>query len=208
MYFHLSFISPRSSPISSLREQDFINYVSLRDYRNAIQLALAMEQPGRLYSLFSAIRSQRTSTPTSVTGNASVDQVIQTLGPLELARLLKFIRNWNANNKTGAVAQTVLHAVLKLRSAKDVLGAFEGANLLRGGKEGEEEEEEDETPMLSKEREMKALKELLDGLIPYTERHLTRMEKMVQDSYVVDYVLNEMDSGLITGGDAMLMEVG
>ena len=41
-----------------------------------------------------------------------------------------------------------------------------------------------------------ALKEILDALIPYTERHLTRMEKLLQDSYVVEHLLSEMDDGM------------
>jgi len=43
------------------------------------------------------------------------------------------------------------------------------------------------------------LKELVDGLIPYTERHLSRMERLVQESYVVDYILGEMDDGMFDG---------
>jgi len=43
------------------------------------------------------------------------------------------------------------------------------------------------------------LKELVDALIPYTERHLSRMERLVQESYVVDYILGEMDDGIFDG---------
>ena len=50
------------------------------------------------------------------------------------------------------------------------------------------------------------LKEIVDGLIPYTERHLARMERLIQESYVVDFLLEEMDQGML-GGDGNLMEV-
>jgi len=43
------------------------------------------------------------------------------------------------------------------------------------------------------------LKELVDALIPYTERHLSRMERLVQESHVVDYILGEMDDGMFDG---------
>jgi U3 small nucleolar RNA-associated protein 13 len=43
---------------------------------------------------------------------------------------------------------------------------------------------------------------LLDGLIPYSERHFTRIDKLVQDSYMLDYVVGEMDGGLF-GGEVM-----
>ncbi|KAG9000005.1 U3 small nucleolar RNA-associated protein 13 [Tulasnella sp. JGI-2019a] len=198
-----------------LKEQDFVNYVSLHDYRNAILLALSMDQPGRLFNLFNALRSQRTGPDNStdrsqsITGNSSVDQVIKTLPLMELARLLRHVRNWNANNKSYTVAQTVLHAILKYRSATDVLKAFRGGNAIKVLAEIQDngDEDGDMTAASSKEKDMRALKELLDGLIPYTERHLARAEKMVQDSYIVDLVLNEMGSGVIFNGDAEMVGV-
>lgn len=46
------------------------------------------------------------------------------------------------------------------------------------------------------------LRELLDGLIPYSERHFARVDRLVQDSYVLDYVVGEMDGGMF-GGEVM-----
>lgn len=188
------------------REQDFLNYVSLNDYRKAIQLALAMEQPGRLLSLFTDIRSSSeledgTSTP-SITGHPSVDEVIRTLSGSDIARLLRYVRDWNAKAKTSGVAQGVLYAVVKLRSAEEVMQAFAdeaGESIVMKGS-GERVTATGGTP----------LKDLVDALIPYTERHLSRMERLVQESYVVDYILGEMDDGMFDGelgGDGTSMDV-
>ncbi|KAG8901786.1 U3 small nucleolar RNA-associated protein 13 [Tulasnella sp. 403] len=192
-----------------LKEQDFMNYISVQDYRNAILLALSMDQPGRLYNLFRAIRSQRASAtslpsdaPQGLTGSTPVDQVIKTLPPLELSRLLRHVRNWNANSKSYAVAQTVLHAILKLRSASDILKAFNTENAALADISNDTNQ-----PPPPRDQEMRALKDLLDGLIPYTERHLARAEKLVQDSYVVDYILSEMDSGIVVGANDDAMDV-
>jgi len=157
-----------------------------------------MEQPGRLLSLFTDIQcnsslaesedSSQSISTLSVTGHPSVDEVIRTLPGSDLARLLRYVRDWNAKAKTSGVAQGVLYAVMKLRSAEDVIRAFgdEAAEsmIIDGsmGKTGG-------TP----------LKELVDALIPYTERHLSRMERLVQESYVVDYILGEMDDGMFDG---------
>ena len=46
------------------------------------------------------------------------------------------------------------------------------------------------------------LGELLDGLIPYSERHFARIERLAQDSYVLDYVVGEMDGG-VSGAEVM-----
>lgn len=178
-----------------------MNYLSLHDYQKAIQLALAMEQPGRLLSLFTEIQSSSSEgmipggAVSSITGHPSVDEVIRTLPGSDLARLLQYVRDWNAKAKTSAVAQGVLHAVMRLRSAEDVMQAF-GAEVgegvfASGGL------------VSSTPRGLggMSLKELVDALIPYTERHLSRMERLVQESYVVDYILGEMDDGMFDGED-------
>lgn len=51
------------------------------------------------------------------------------------------------------------------------------------------------------------LKEVVDGLIPYTERHLARMDRLLQESYVVDFLLEEMDNGMLNGDDDMEVEI-
>jgi U3 small nucleolar RNA-associated protein 13 len=179
-----------------------MNYLSLNDYRKAIQLALAMEQPGRLLSMFRNLRSTSSaepenafdllSSPSSITGHPSVDEVIRTLSGSDLAKLLRYVRDWNANAKTSEVAQNVLYAVMKLRSAEDVMKAFgdeAGEIALASGTF------ESSKPGVGGT----ALKELMDAIIPYTERHLARIERLVQDSYVVDYILGEMDDGMFDG---------
>ncbi|KAJ7675342.1 U3 small nucleolar RNA-associated protein [Mycena rosella] len=186
-----------------LKEQDFLNYLELNDYRKAIQLAISMGQPGRLLSLFKDIRASAAEAPTpsaSITGHPSVDEVIRTLAGSDLAKLLRYVRDWNALAKTSIVAQGVLFAIVKLRSADDVMQAFgdevHEAALVEGEFGG-------------KGAGGTALKEMVDGLIPYTERHLARMERLVQESYMVDYVLGEMDDGMFDGDydeDAMNME--
>ncbi|THH27349.1 hypothetical protein EUX98_g6837 [Antrodiella citrinella] len=180
-----------------LKEQDFLNYISLNDYRNAILLALAMEQPGRLLNLFRNLSSL--STPSvlhapSITGNASVDEVLRTLAGSDLTRLLRYVRVWNANAKTSSVAQKVLHAIVKLRAAEDVMKAFTDDTLVTG-------------PRDQDQGGSTALRELIESLIPYTERHLVRMEKLVQESYVVDHLLGEMDDGMFGLNEDDEMEV-
>ncbi|KAK7058535.1 U3 small nucleolar RNA-associated protein 13 [Paramarasmius palmivorus] len=174
------------------KEQDFQNYISLHDYRKAIQLALAMAQPGRLLSLFRQVSSSDDAEESSVTGSSAVDEVLRTLSGSDLTRLLGYARDWNANAKTSAISQNVLYAIFKLRPADDVVKAFmdqvgEEA-LVSGVLNGS---------MASKGST--ALKEWIDSFIPYSERHLARLDKLLQDSYMVDYILSEMDDGVFDG---------
>jgi U3 small nucleolar RNA-associated protein 13 len=180
------------------REQDFTNYLALNNYRKAMQLALVMEQPGRLLSLFKGLRSASALAPPdhSITGDPSVDEVIRTLPGSDLVKLLRYVRDWNTNAKTSDVAQGVLHAVVKLRTVDDFMRAF-------GDEAGEAALASSQPLDASREKSAgaggTAMKEMVDAMIPYTERHLARIEKLVQDSYVVDYILGEMDDGMFDG---------
>lgn len=160
-----------------------------------------MQQPGRLLSLFKTVRAVSTAgneetvftPPPSVTGNASVDQVIRTLSSQDLGVLLKFVRDWNTNAKTSGVAQTVLYAIMKLRSAEDILGAYDNS----AQPVSLEESFDAPSGSASMSKEGTSLKDLVESMIPYTERHLNRMDRLIQESFVVDYILSEMDDGLL-----------
>ena len=175
-----------------------------------------MAQPGRLHSLFASLTSSseddddddssahaKTKTP-SITGHPAVDEVLRTLPGTDLVRLLRYVRDWNAHAKTSAVAQRVLHAIVKLRAAEDIARAFDEDAALSAAAAAASAPVDDDTfgkslptePLPIEGRGTTALKELIDSMIPYTERHLTRMEKLLQDSYVVEHLLSEMDDGL------------
>jgi U3 small nucleolar RNA-associated protein 13 len=201
MLSHLPIFRARLT--TNVREQDFVNYVALNQFQQAIQLALDMQQPGRLLNLFKTIAaSEVAKSGLSLTGNAAVDEVIRTLPGPELVKLLRYVKEWNANAKTSPVAQVVLYAIMKLRDAGMVMKAFGeevlDAQLSRGFVPGVKGEQQSGST---------ALKELVEALIPYTERHLARMNRLLQESYMVDYILSEMDDGMVQLEDDESMDV-
>ena len=152
-----------------------------------------MQQPGRLLSLFKSVRGGLDTEglltrSKSFTGSPAVDEVIRTMTAEDLIKLIKFVRDWNSNAKTSEIAQEILHAILKLRSTEEIMEFFRpqvGEEVYDAGG---------------------GLKEIVDGLIPYTERHFARMERLIQESHVVDFLLEEMDQGVLSG-EVDLMEV-
>ena len=170
----------------------------MHDYRRAVELALGMQQPGRLLTLFGDLRSvalEQGLQDTSVTGNHALDDVLRTLPSPDLSLLLRYVRDWNTNAKTSGVAQSVLYAVLKLRPAEDVVAAFSHSYT------------QDTGSSAYGSRQLITLKDIVDGLIPYTQRHLTRLDRMIQESFVMDYMLNEMDDGMFDGTEVEIMDV-
>jgi U3 small nucleolar RNA-associated protein 13 len=152
-----------------------------------------MQQPGRLLAMFKSVRDgpdlEGPNRSKSFTGSLAVDEVIRTISAEDLTTLIKFVRDWNSNAKTSEIAQEVLHAIVKLRSAEEIVDMFKPQATLIV--------EEEPTDVGG------GLKETVDSLIPYTERHLARMERLIQESYVVDFLLEEMDQGMLGGGDPM-----
>lgn len=189
------------------REQLFVNLVARHDYRNAIALALSMEQPRRLFDLFTSVDTGRERYKTfekedktlisfssndddsdqSITGSHAVDEVIRKMPSNQLIRFLAYIRDWNTSARTAGTAQTVLHAVLRLRSAEDVINSFERQANNDNGKGSVEKGKTTRAPELAS---------IIDALIPYTERHYARAERILTESCMLEYTLEAMDTFL------------
>lgn len=153
---------------------------------------MATNQPGRLYSIFKNIASSVGGPlPEGLTGDTLVDEVIRTLAVPDLARLLSFVCSWNSNAKTSGVAQRILFAIVKLRSAHGLMRVFDDEITIKPF----DMDNTDETSPTANPG-MTAMKELIEAIIPYTERHLSKVDRLLQESYLIDYILGEMDDGM------------
>lgn len=152
-----------------LKEQELSNYLQRKDWKNAITLALSLEQPFRLLQLFNQIIQDRPEHDTSVTGLEAVDKVLLGLSPDQTAKLLGYVRDWNTHAKNMRAAQTVLNTILRQRKVQEMI-------------------------------EIPGIKDLLDGLLPYSDRHFQRVEALTVRSYVVDYTVQAMDLMSLVGG--------
>ncbi|KAJ5483391.1 hypothetical protein N7530_002637 [Penicillium desertorum] len=174
------------------QDQELQNYIRAGAYREAITLALQLNHPGRLLSLFtSAIDAaddptlpaeDRERAAASLSGNPSIDEVLQNLDPANLRTLLLRLRDWNTNARTSRVSQRILYALFRSYPASTFV---ELATQSVRGKEG---------------RAAAGMKDILQALAAYTERHYRRVEELVDDSYLVEWVLGEMDGGVGLGG--------
>lgn len=166
-----------------------MNYIMIKDYHNALVLALSLNQPGRLLSLFKQIiLSSQDDLEGQEVSKSAMDAVLKKLSPQDLIKLLKHVRDWNTSAKTSGVSQTILYSLLKLRPVDEIAEAFNSTIKFNGMIE----------PPVSKDAAL-TLSELVQAMLPYTERHLARLDRLIQDSYIIDYVLKEMDGGIVDG---------
>ena len=148
-------------------DQRLQNFMRNGSYREAITLALQLNHPARLLSLFTAVVGTYPPEEGSLCGVKAVDNVIVNLGDEQLSALIGRLRDWNTNAKSAPVAQRVLWTILKSYSPARLL------NLQRGKGSN--------------------VKDMLDAIKVYTERRYSRMEELIHESYLVDYTLQEMD---------------
>lgn len=148
------------------QEQELQNYIHAGSYRPAITLALQLNHPARLLSLFTAVTTGPFEEG-SLCGLKAVDEVLGSLADEQIFTLLLRIRDWNTNVRTAPVAQRILWTLVKSYPASRFTTL-----KVRGGQ---------------------SLKDVLDALRAYTQRHYRRMEELVDESYLVEYTLREMD---------------
>ncbi|KAL8707925.1 MAG: hypothetical protein Q9220_007145 [cf. Caloplaca sp. 1 TL-2023] len=160
------------------QEQQLMNYMHSGSYREAIVLALTLNHPARLLSLFQNVVETSPPEEGSITGLKAVDEVIVNLSDEQLLELLRRVRDWNTNARTAVVAQRILNLIVRAYSA-DRLARLKG----------------------------KGWKEVVDGLKAYTERHYRRMAELVDESYLVEFTLREMEETGFINGDRGVGEV-
>jgi len=177
------------------QDQELQNHIRANNYREAIVLALQLNHPKRLLDLFASVVNG-VHDPTSITGNAEVDEVLTGLSDAHLWALLRRLRDWNANARTHNVAQHVLYALLRLHPKERLL------NVRRPRKNKSGPAIEDVNGQLTEamgalstteEKNKESVKEVLDGLKAYTERHYARLDKIGEERFVLLWALQQMD---------------
>ncbi|KAJ9606325.1 U3 small nucleolar RNA-associated protein 13 [Cladophialophora chaetospira] len=185
-------------------EQDQLlqNHIFSKNYREAITLSLALNHPGRLLRVFQDVvessdaenHEKATQKPKSIVGVPAVDEVLGSLDQTQLWQLLEHVRDWNTNARTAPVAQRILNCLLKSYPKSTFVDMAREKRVI-----GRTSTDFGETGRLrSKGRGSTDMQSLLRALEVYTDRHFKRMEELVDESYLIEYTLREMDE--VVGG--------
>ncbi|KTW30147.1 hypothetical protein T552_00625 [Pneumocystis carinii B80] len=145
-------------------EQQLFNYIQRQDWKNAIILAMSLNQPYRLLMFFKEILNKKTSSfDNSIEGVDIIDQILESLSLEELSNIICRLRDWNTNFRTSYIAQRILYILLRTYDASYFL-------------------------------KISNIKKILDVIIPYSERHYKRISGLIETSFLIDYTLKEMDN--------------
>jgi U3 small nucleolar RNA-associated protein 13 len=177
------------------QDQELQNHIRANNFREAIVLALQLNHPKRLLELFRTV-IEKGNDPGSFTGKTEVDEVLATLSASQLWNLLRRIRDWNANGRTHHVAQRVLYALLRIYPKERLLSL---QKRRKAAPDSVQDENVDEAlagamaELSTKEKSKESVKDVVDALKAYTERHYTRLEKTGEERFVLLWALGQMD---------------
>ncbi|KAK5577728.1 hypothetical protein RB653_002675 [Dictyostelium firmibasis] len=102
-------------------------------------------------------------------GESVIQTCIGRLSPNEVVKCLRFIRDWNTNSKFVSISQIVLNAIIITYKPDDLSKLSVG-----------------EIP------------KLLESIIPYTDRHFQRIDKMLQKTYLIDFTIQSINPATST----------
>ncbi|KAF3937639.1 Beta-TrCP [Dactylella cylindrospora] len=179
----------REAEIAVEQEQKLANYVMAKDYKSAIILALELNYPFKLLGLFTEVIGVEEKEEDSIMGVKSVDDVLGNLKDYHLYLLLTRVRDWNTNSKTSGVAQRVLSVLLRSYPPEKLVDL----KVPKNKKEKEGEGKKLKGGNMS-------MKDIMEAVERYTEKHYGRVEELVAESYIVEYTLNQMEEAAFVDG--------
>lgn len=154
-----------------LIEQKLNNSLANKDYYTALVYALSLGHKGKALDVLDAIlvlRDDKTKDKddnTESLGQTKLMAVVKQLSMEQVAKCLLYIRDWNTIGKYSAIAQQFLHAILRVHPLKKII-------------------EMSPTAL--------DLPTMLQGVIPYTDKHFNRIDKLIQSSYILDFTIKSI----------------
>ncbi|CAK7333665.1 unnamed protein product [Dovyalis caffra] len=171
-----------------LRCQELENAVLDANYNKAIQIAFELRRPHKLFELFAELCRKKE-------GSNQIDKALRVLGKEEIHLLFEYVREWNTKPKLCHVAQYVLFGVFNILPPTEILEIPQSLSivfvyaiiiLLLVAKSMNLDF------WYSEDSEIRGIGELLEGLIPYSQRHFSRIDRLVRSTFLLDYTLNGM----------------
>lgn len=150
------------------QEQSLQNYMSKGDWTNAFLLAMTLDHPMRLFNVLKRALGESRSRQDTEEGKIEVifnEELDQAISILNDEQLILLMKRCRDWN-TNAKTHTIAQ-----RTIRCILMHHNIAKL----------------------SEIPGMVKIVDAIIPYTQRHFTRVDNLVEQSYILDYALVEMD---------------
>lgn len=170
------------------RKQEMLNAYRCGQYAKAMEIAMEIDQPLRLRGLLEKLIAEGTL-------QQYIEQV--EFSPTTLTRLLLYARDWNTNARFCGVAQAVLSFALSSFTFEELRRAVREASAsafhtAEHSTSGRKDIADANVSTSTEGTTAVALQDMVKGLVAYSERHLKRVEKVYQSSFLLEYTLRSM----------------
>ncbi|KAJ8330858.1 U3 small nucleolar RNA-associated protein 13 [Batrachochytrium dendrobatidis] len=173
-----------------IKEQDLSLLLLRKDYKSAVLLAMQLDQPYRILTILSDVRKAATVSSTESTDAERVDtdlDVTSVTGSKSLDALIQNLPSETLEQlllyirdwNTHSKHVQVTQALLYL-----ILKGYNPSVLI----------------------ELPKAKEILEGLLPYNERHFVHANELLKKSHVLEYTLKYMDSLMNSVDSNMILD--
>ena len=175
-----------------LKEQELANVLRAKDFKRAVWLAMDLDKPYRLKKIFKEL--VESGNAANAEGEGDEERKTDTLGevvltavrvPKRLAQLLRYVLDWNTRASDMRIAQQILERILRHVSPSEILRC-DRSQVARANENGEDGEE------LSDRLNGCDLRQTLEALIAYSERHAVRIERLQRSCALFDFTLGSM----------------
>lgn len=158
----------------------------LKQHLKAAKLALKLQQPKQLLEIVKAmLHSPQTKPFTHKAYIAQLAPFAKSLSQADMQNVFTHIRDWNTSPKNCACAQALLGAVLATHSPK--------VGTCRSELVSPTQVCVDLTVCRLQDVEsVHGLQETSEAILLYSGRHYDRMDRMLQSTYLLDYLLSRL----------------
>jgi U3 small nucleolar RNA-associated protein 13 len=161
-----------------LQVQQLSNCLQQNDYYRAAFIAFQLDHREKMLEILTKIlQEQGQEQHQDRRGHSALTSLVSKFNEEQIGKCLLYIRDWNTIAKYSNIAQQFLNCILRLYSPKKLVAMSPG---------------------------ILDLPEVLQALIPYTDKHFSRVDRLIQRSFIVDYTIKSITNNV--GGDEILEE--
>lgn len=172
--------------------QELQNAIALKQHVKAAKLALKLQQPRQLLEIVKAVLHVPQTIPLTHKGYiAQLAPFAKTLSQSDMQSIFTYVRDWNTSPKNCTCAQALLGAVLATHAPKvlclpgHTFRLWYLVHLLNMGVMCD-------LCLLQDIASVQGLQETSEALLLYSGRHYDRMDRMLQSTYLLDYLLSRL----------------
>ena len=185
-----------------VKKSEINNYIVNKEYTKAVKLCIELNEPRKLLRLFKSILYNNSSTSDDNLATNALTRILMNLNGNELGALLSLIVDWNCNGKHGYLSQMLLYIIYNIYDLNDIAFGIKHDKFINTHKRGKSMSKDNlnskilnlDSFEIGSTSQTQRMTEMNSALNAYSKRHLKRVNNLIKQTYLIDYVLDSIDN--------------